>query len=668
VSWEKDEETGETKKSQTAIGQHLQAIAYIEDTEQTGAAILLEFKTVRGQIRRWKMPRSGLMGNASALLDELVDRGYGLVYEQTRKLKRYLTELGQGIQTTYTITDKTGWVDGSFVLENRTYGDQSLRFRDVEPVNDSAYELRGTLESWRSEVAALCEGNSRLIFSMGVELAASLASIVEVDSGGFHLYGVTSTGKTTVLKVAASVSSIPSKGIKLWRATANGLEGIATAHNHLSLKLDEIGQAEPRDVGQSAYMLANGQGKTRARRNGEAIPAKQWNTLFLSSGEVPLTQYLKAAGIAVKGGQEIRMPDIPACPTGGHGVLESIGIFETAAEFIRALESAIERNCGTALDAFLTRLVEDRKSEDWVKTQVRRLWAISHKLREVAPTEEIIGRVSLRFALVQLALEVAHSHGILPFPVEQCSWAVQTLFTDWIEARGGAGSLEIKQACDRVEHIFVSNEFSDRVLRLGEAKGGEQEPDETSLSPQTVRNLLAYRKFDVLTGESEFWVPSSVFVVEFCQGIDKAQLISELLAREWLKPSTQADRHTLKRKLGRRDINVYVFKIFWDNAKTTGVTGATGVALLDKASSRSRSENTNGSHGSHPQTEINGGQLSIDKNLYMTPVTPVDKKTTGAAETLAGEGDSRRSRDSRPGTAKSENIFDVNGEDLPNEF
>lgn len=568
VSFERDDDTGEFKRSSIRVGNHLEALAYVENTEQGGAALLLEFQTVRGQVRRWQMPRSGLAGNAAALLDELLGRGYGLVYEQTKRLKRYLVELGQGVEKTYTITDKTGWVGDSFVLENRTYGDDSIRFRDVEPVSDSAYELRGTLDGWRSEVAALCRGNSRLILGLGIPLAAALAPVLGIEGGGFHLYGATSTGKTTTLKIAGSVVGIPSRAIKLWRATANGLEGLATAHNHLPLLLDEIGQADPRDVGASAYMLANGQGKTRARRNGEAIPPKSWNTLFLSSGEVPLIQYLKTAGIAVKGGQEIRMPDLPACPVGGNGVLESIGQYQAPAEFIRALESAVERNCGTALDLFLTRLVEDRKSEQWFKTQTARLWHLAHKLREVAPAEEIIGRVALRFALVQVALEVAHGYALLPFPVEQCDWAVQTLFTDWLNARGGAGSIEIKQACERIEHLFVSNEFGDRIYRVDEVN-----------RDQNVRNLLAYRKTDPLDSSPEFWVPTSVFNSEFCQGIDKTLLINELLERGWLKPSTEPGRFQVQRKLGTRKIRVYVFKIFWDNVNPLGTVGTTGTEV-----------------------------------------------------------------------------------------
>ena len=64
-----------------------------------------------------------------------------------------------------------------------------------------------------------------------------------------------------------------------------------------------------------------------------------------------------------------------------------------------------------------------------------------------------------------------------------------------LKGRGGDGSIEVKQAIARIEHLLVTNEFSDRVfdLRDGDTK--------------TVRNLLAYRKVGVEGDTEEFWVP-----------------------------------------------------------------------------------------------------------------------------------------------------------------
>jgi putative DNA primase/helicase len=135
-----------------------------------------------------------------------------------------------------------GWVGKSFVLPHQTHGDRNLKFRNVEPSAEAITETAGTLAGWKDTVAARCAGNSRLVLGLGTSFAAPLLPIAEIESGGFHLVGETSKGKTIVLSIAASVTGI--KDLPHWRTTTNGLKSTATAFNHLCLPLDEIAQAE----------------------------------------------------------------------------------------------------------------------------------------------------------------------------------------------------------------------------------------------------------------------------------------------------------------------------------------------------------------------------------------------------------------------------------------
>ncbi|MGE9575463.1 DUF927 domain-containing protein, partial [Escherichia coli] len=72
------------------------------------------------------------------------------------------------------------------------------------------------------------------------------------------------------MTVAASVISDPKEYIRSWRATDNGLEGIAARHNDGLLCLDEIAQVDASKAGEIAYMLPNGKGKQRSTKNGTA--------------------------------------------------------------------------------------------------------------------------------------------------------------------------------------------------------------------------------------------------------------------------------------------------------------------------------------------------------------------------------------------------------------
>jgi putative DNA primase/helicase len=533
------------KESSESIGNHLEVTAYVNNPDKDGASLILEFKTIHGQIRRWTMTRADLAGDGTAILAGLLSRDYAFARKQKNLLLDYIHGLGSKVENTYTVTDSSGWVQQSFVLPHKTYGNDNLKFRDVDPSPDAITELKGTLQGWLDNVASRCAGNSRLILALGTSFAAPLLPIVEIESGGFHLVGETSQGKTTILSVAASVIGV--KDIPHWRTTTNGLESIATAFNHLCLPLDEIGQADPKDVGNIAYMLANGQGKARMTKNLTNRKPKIWQLMVLSSGEVGLGSYMAQANITQKGGQEVRLPDVPAVPTGSiYGCFEKIHGADTAVQFVSALEAAVKDHHGTALDAFLSRLVTDVASPQFVGNLSKQVHLIAAKLSE-GTIDSAVGRVAKRFALVQVSLGLAHKYGLLPFSIDQVDWAISTIFKDWLLRRGGDGSIEIKQAIKRIEHLLVTNEFSDRVFTLPEN------------SDRPVRNLLAYRKVELEGQTEEFWVPTSVFDKEFCEGVNKSELVKELQRLEWLIPPRKDGKSTHQRWLKGKAKYYFVF-------------------------------------------------------------------------------------------------------------
>jgi hypothetical protein len=551
---------GVGEREETLIGNHLAAIAWVDNPEGNGAAIQLEFKTVRGAIRTWTMPRGELAGDGSLIASSLLSRGYGYNPKQRKELTSYLFSLGEKIDRTYTITDTSGWVNDSFVLPHQTIGDETLRFRDVEPNPDAITETKGTLSGWRDGVAAKCSGNSRLILALGVSFTAPLLPILDIESGGFHLVGVSSTGKTTSLKVAASVTGV--KEIPHWRTTTNGLESIATTFNHLCLPLDEILQAEAKDVGNIAYMLANGQGKARMNKNLTNRKSKAWQLIFLSSGEVGLGSYMEQAKIAIKGGQEVRLPDIPASPKGAnYGCFETIHQYSDPVQFIEALESAANAHHGTAIEAYLSQLVVDRADPKFAKDLFKKVSLIASKLSEGTKSNQV-GRVAKRFALVQVALGLAHQYGLLPFPIEQIDWAISTIFSDWLDSRGGDGSIEIKRAIDSISLLLTKSEMTDRCVVLLKDGKAWKRPDH-----KRVNDFLAYRVVDGAGGIGDrtlqFWVPQNIFDDEFCGGADKSELVKVLQQMGWLELNSD-DRPHQKTINGERE-RFYIFRI-WKKA------------------------------------------------------------------------------------------------------
>jgi putative DNA primase/helicase len=541
-----NESDGKQSESREKIGNYLEAIAYLDNPEGTGAAILLEFKTVRNQVRKLSISRSDLAGDGVAILSYLMGCGYYYNRKNKADLLEYLHGLGADIEQTYTIVDSTGWVNGRYISQHKTYGDGDYVFQQAEPNTETATEIKGSLDDWKANVGNKCDNNSRLIFVLGIAFAAPLLAVVGLESGGFHLMGDTSTGKTTAVKVAVSVTG--EKEIPNWRTTANGLEMTATAHNHSMLPLDEIGQADEKGVGEACYMLRNGQGKSRSTKDLKARKVKTWRLLFLSTGEHSLTSYMAEAGKVQKGGQEVGMPDIPAVPFGSpYGVFESIHGCDSSKEFAENLEAACQKYRGTAIDEFLARLVVDRRDKSFDGVTAARVFQLAKKLAE-GTIDLAVSRVANRFALVQVALEIAHSYGILPFPVDRIEWAIKKMFTDWLTQRGGDGSIEIKQAIARIEHLLVTNEFSDRIYTL---------PDNDNLKIRG--GLLAYRKIDLDGQTEELWVPTTVFDKEFCNGVNKTELVKELQRKGLLLPPRPDGKAIRIRKLKGNASYYYVF-------------------------------------------------------------------------------------------------------------
>jgi putative DNA primase/helicase len=219
-----------------------------------------------------------------------------------------------------------------------------------------------------------------------------------------------------------------------------------------------------------------------------------------------------------------------------------------------------------ALDAFLSRLVVDAEDPTFAGNLAKQVHLVAAQLAQ-GTSDSAIGRVAKRFALVQVVLGLAHQYGLLPFPVAEIEWAIAECFQAWLKERGGDGSIEVKQAIARIEHLLVTNEFSDRVydLRDGDTK--------------TVRNLLAYRKVGVEGVTEELWVPPTVFDKEFVGGVNKAELVKELQRLGWLLPPRPDGKTLHTRRVQGKRTYFYVFQ----NREHEGVPSVPSVPSVPEA-------------------------------------------------------------------------------------
>jgi putative DNA primase/helicase len=285
--------------------------------------------------------------------------------------------------------------------------------------------------------------------------AAPMMRSVDAESGGFGFVNLTSCGKSTCQLAAASVYAKGSDYKESWRATSNGLEALSARHNDALLILDEMGEADPRDVGEMVYMVANETGKARMNKNLTQRPTSRWKTLTLGSGEKSLEQFMATAGHTVKGGQFVRYAEIPADAGKGMGVFETLHDQPSS----KALAERVARNSntyyGTALPAFLTRVAQDKAKAD---RDIKRLYEEFHQRIEkhTIGTASEVGRVANRFALVAAAGELATMYGVTGWEVGDAFEAAEVCFLAWLSNRVGTGASDIERGIEKIKHFILS--------------------------------------------------------------------------------------------------------------------------------------------------------------------------------------------------------------------
>ena len=395
---------------------------------------LLEFKDPDGNAKTWAMPAQMLAGEGSEWAGYL--RAMGLQMAPGTKarndLARYIDT--RRIKARAICTDRVGWHGGVYVLPSGSIGqadDLRYVFQSEGGIEDQ-YKQRGDLADWQVNVSALAVGNSRLVFALCCAFAGPLMRLAGVESGGFQFRGDSSGGKTTALRVAASVFGPPGY-MQRWRTTDNALEATAVQHSDSLLILDEFGQLDPKVAGECAYMLANEQEKGRATRGGLAKRRRSWRLLFLSSGELGLGDHMRQAGKEMRAGQEVRFVDIPLDAGAGMGGLETLHSHDSAQALAEGITKQSAQHYGTAGRAWV----------EWLAGQFETLPVelgslIERHKGDMVPESaaQQVFRVGNRFAVVAVAGELATHAGITGWPPGTAAAAVRACFNAWLGARG----------------------------------------------------------------------------------------------------------------------------------------------------------------------------------------------------------------------------------------
>lgn len=425
--------------------------------------------------------RECMTQSADSLLTLLCDHGLELApgKHAAALLKRYFREASParikvGVKA-------LGWQGDCYVLPDMVIGHYDRKPEYLGKTG--AFQASGSLTDWISRVGCLCQGNSLPMLLVQFALTGPLLKPCGLEGGGLHLYGPSSSGKTTLALVAGSVcGGKPGRGnLSQWRSTSNALEATAARHNDGLLVLDELGEAAGDTVFQASYMLTNGQGKERLKADASARKTHQWLLNYLSTGELSTGEKVEENGRRkVMAGQEVRIINLPVLGADGGNVYTDLHGFATPADLSDHLKRAAKEVYGTLLRAFLMALCGS--TPDKLHANIERIMQDTRAFVERVCPKEGAGqlyRVAVKFGLIAAAGAFAARHALLPWSEREAGNVAEEWFRIWLENRGGTGNLEVEKAIKNIQDCWARNKES-RFMNLDSLGDGSGFPREVA--------------------------------------------------------------------------------------------------------------------------------------------------------------------------------------------
>lgn len=376
-----------------------------EDIESGQISFAIEYDYL-GRARTACITRSQ-MADARQLVAALAGGGAPVTSNNARPVLSYLTAYEHAFGPSIPRVKVTGRFgrqrdDGPFYLPGASadvefvpggYGDAAV-YRALS-------SRRGSLQGW-SEMMRQIAGEDFFVPQVAVlaSLVPPLQSNLRVPNFIVDINGNSSTGKSTSLKLAASVYGRPGDPDSLimqWMNTRLAVEHVAGLCSGLPIFLDDA-QHCPNELKRSlVYLIANGRGKGRVARGTGVREVPTWHTVALSTSEEPLHRASPHEGargrILSIGGST------PPFPSG-------------MSAFVQALEREAAENHGHPGELYVRHL-NGWPASNWAAWQ-QRYWAVRQELGRDS-SSNLTDRVSGYVAAIQVAGEIARKLFGLPF-------------------------------------------------------------------------------------------------------------------------------------------------------------------------------------------------------------------------------------------------------------
>jgi putative DNA primase/helicase len=419
---------------------------------------------------------ANLVKEPNQLFASLANAGWNGLTSKTRNEVLEKLEKRKHRAPTFKVATRLGWNGDTFVLPDRVFGDPKTPletvFGDLDQTMLAKYRTRGSLKQWQRQVAARCTGNSRLIFSVCLAFTGPVLRFVDSPKGGgFQLWGNAETGKTTSAMVAGSVWGCHrgdrcEKGFtESWNSTGGKMEVTALGHRDCLLILDEtkLAGTNPSKRAEVVTSVTFGLAElTEKQRLTNTSSARSWRGFFYSTSNLTLTKLARKGKIEVDDAGRGRMGDVPL-PDQAHGIYEDLHGFASGEVLSDTLQRRCRRYFGTAICAYLQRLVRETSTVHGFLNGERKVYHNTLNAKLTSTHRKPLNRNTGRYATTFAAGSLASRYKIVPWSRKQILRALLKCELD-----------QLRQPDERLEtnHPSVETLRSKLVKYLKDNKAG----------------------------------------------------------------------------------------------------------------------------------------------------------------------------------------------------
>lgn len=420
----------------------------------------------------------------------------------------------------------------------RTLGLQKLKNSSAESMYDGMFNIKpkGSFAGWKNIVEKHVLTHPSLELALILGFSASLVGYIGSDLGLesflFHIFGDSSTGKTTACFVATASFGSPNTRdnglITSWNTTANALYGKISNNYGIPIVFDECSLAKFNDFTSFIYSIGEGREKERMTVELELRAIRTWMTSVISTGEKSLFEGSKA-----NTGLKARLIEF-----------SNVQWTENAIQS-ESIKQGLGENFGHAWEPFVKKLLSFsvNQLQDQLEVKVQ-------EASSMLPKSQITDRLAKKVGMLFLTMDLCED--ALEFKLQK--QAIKELIIKHVSTNIHTSDIAKKAYLDLMQYITINHQFFERKHAIGKINL-DYRPDCSYYGRLTFSSNMPgdLVEVEVLTSKLSD-------ILEGVYGYESTKtIIAEFKKRGWL--DYESGKTYRKRRLNGINTRVYVIKV-----------------------------------------------------------------------------------------------------------